>query len=96
MNNAGFLAKTTDMLLGILDEYVKPTLEQLCELKGIDISNGKMAEREIEQEVQATVEDPVDDIEDDEDDFYSGNIAGTVRAKNPYEVEQAALNIVKN
>lgn len=96
MNNAGFLAKTTDMLLGILDEYVKPTLEQLCELKGIDISNGKMAEKEIEQEVQATVEDPVEDIEDDEDDFYSGNIAGTVRAKNPYEVEQAALDIVKN
>ena len=97
-NNAGFLEKTTDMLLDILDDYIVPTFEQLCEVKGINILSGELSKMEPEQEVVSDndTEIPAEAVEDDEDDFFSTGAAGTVRTKNPFEVEQAAVNILKN
>ena len=99
-NSAGFLEKTTDMLLDILDDYIAPTFEQLCEAKGINVESGEIEkgsdDEYVDSDTGEVTSSEEEGIEDDEDDFFSNGAAGTVRAKNPHEVAQATENILKN
>lgn len=97
-NGAQFLDRDRDMLLAILREYIKPSFEDLCRSHGVDPTSTTpphIATTDSGKEVAA--EEPVDaGVEDDDDFFVSSDKAGTIRAKNPYEVEIAIANALKD
>ena len=90
-----FLDKDKDMLLGIANEYIVPSFEDLCRQKGIDPANIQAASSAIINSKKAhaaeseeeTFEEP---LEDDEDFFgnLGVNTQGIV-AKSPVEVVDA-------
>lgn len=98
-NGAQFLERDKDMLLSIIREYINPTFEDLCIGHGIDPTASVAPHVEVpEAETSTSVEPEVEGsgVEDDDDFFVSSSLAGTVRAKNPYEVEIAIANALKD
>lgn len=87
---ANFLPRDTEMLLAIIREYITPSFEDLCAGHGIAAT---VAAKTPEVE---TVADEGPGVEDDDDFFVSSDKAGTVRAKNPYEVEVAIASAIKD
>jgi hypothetical protein len=90
-----FLPRDIDMLLAILKSYVKPTFEKLCAERGIDPAAAKVTTASAET---SSTKEPevVSDVEDDADFFTSSKGAGSARVKNPYEVEIAIANAIKD
>ena len=96
-SGARFLPRDEEMLLSILREYIEPDFTDLCAAYGIDASSAKIPEPEIAPEATTADSATSDlDLEDDDDFFVSSSLAGTVRAKNPYEVELAINNAIKD
>jgi hypothetical protein len=98
-NGARFLPRDEEDLLKILREYINPTFEDLCAGHGIDPHSTEPPKVKTDPKADAadtedSVSDP--DLEDDDDFFTSSAHAGKVRAKNPYEVELAIADAVKN
>ena len=99
-NGAQFLNRDRDMLLAILREYIKPTFADLCKGHGIDPTSAeppKVVTDSKASGAEDTTGTPADSgVEDDDDFFTSSDKAGTIRAKNPYEVEVAIANALKD
>lgn len=97
-NGSKFLDKDKDMLLAILREYISPTFENLCTGHGIDPNaiEAPHVETPAAEKAAPEVEKPEVGVEDDDDFFTSSSLAGAARAKNPYEVEMAIANAVKD
>jgi hypothetical protein len=98
-DGAKFLDRDTEMILKILNEYVKPSFEDLCTGHGIDPASIETlktgtATTPAEEAPAATPEGP--GVEDDDYFFTDRGRAGTIRAKNPYEVELAVANVTKD
>jgi hypothetical protein len=98
-DGAKFLDRDTEMILKILNEYIKPSFEDLCTGHGIDPASIETlktgtATTPAEEAPAATPEGP--GVEDDDDFFTDRGRAGTIRAKNPYEVELAVANVTKD
>jgi hypothetical protein len=91
-----FLVRDIDMLMAILKDYINPTFEKLCADRGIDPSAAKVATPKKETSSEAEEADVGGGVEDDDDFFTSSKGAGTVRVKNPYEVELAIANAIKD
>lgn len=90
---SNFLDKDKEMLLDILKDYIKPSFEDLCASHSIDLSSSGIATT---SEIESPAVDEGPGIEDDDDFFVSSDLAGKVRAKNPYEVELAIANAIKS
>ena len=88
---AGFLPRDKEMLLAIIKEYITPSFEDLCAGHGIAAT---IAAKTPEVETAAADEGP--GVEDDDDFFVSSDKAGTIGAKNPYEVEMAIASAIKD
>jgi hypothetical protein len=89
-NGSKFLKRDIDMLVSIIRDYVKPSFEDLR--AGCDVDLAAPApthEDSLEAEVAA-------EVEDDDDFFPSAGSKGSIRAKNPYEVEVTVLNALKD
>lgn len=99
-NSSDFLSRDIDMFLAILREYISPTFEELCRSRGIDPTAGivKKTEPAVSAPVTAAPDSVEDDlgVEDDDDFFVSSGMVGKIRAKNPYEVEIAMTNMLKD
>lgn len=97
-HSSDFLEHDIEMLLAILKEYIKPSFEDLCTGHGIDPSSATPPHVDSGKPKEPETEEPADtgaDLEDDDDFFTDRGRAGTVRAKNPYEVELAIANALK-
>jgi hypothetical protein len=96
-HSSDFLPRDVEMFLSILREYVEPTFEMLCRSRGIDPA--ATVKPALATPAAAAAEEAPEDvgpgIEDDDDFFHGSALAGTVRAKNPYEVEIAMSNLIK-
>ena len=84
------------MLLSILRDYIKPSLEDLCAGFGIDPASGTVASGPEVEPTEVASKEAGPDIEDDDDFFVASGMAGKVRAKNPYEVEMAVASAIKD
>lgn len=94
-----FLPRNVEMFEAILREYITPSFEDLCVGHGIDLESGtiaKPAAAEVPAATATAAEDDGPGFEDDDDFFVSSSMAGKVRAKNPYEVEVAITNAIKD
>jgi hypothetical protein len=91
-----FLPRKIDDLLAILKSYIKPTFEKLCADRGIDPAAAKVATPSTGAETSVEEPETASSLEDDDDFFTSSKGAGTVRVKNPYEVEVAIANAIKD
>ena len=87
-----FLKRDIEMLLGIIREYISPSFEDLCLGHDIDPDKGFISPELAPEE--STAAEP--GIEDDDDFFVASDLKGTVRVKNPYEVEVAILDALKD
>jgi predicted transcriptional regulator len=97
-NGAKFLDRDTETLVKILREYIKPSFEDLCRSHGIDPTATTAPRIDTPTSDKSKPEEaPADSsVEDDDDFFVSSDKAGTIRAKNPYEVEIAITNALKD
>ena len=100
LRTSGFLDKDIEMFNSILDGYVIPTFEMLCTGFGIDPASGVLAAKPVADEPATAAADESEDegswLEDDEDFFPGASGKGKVRAKNPYEVELAIADAIKD
>jgi hypothetical protein len=95
--SSDFLEPNVEMLLSILKGYIKPSFEELCKGHGIDPALGTI--KAPASTTKPTKEpDAVEgtDIEDDDDFFVKSDMAGKVRAKQPYEIEAAVTAAIKD
>jgi hypothetical protein len=87
-----FMPRDVEMLLSIAREYIVPSFETLCKGRGLDATS-------IASPAATTETDYFDDFagEEDDDDFFaaSSDLKGKVRAKNPYEVEVAIADAIR-
>jgi hypothetical protein len=91
--SSDFLKKSIDMLLDILRDYVKPSFETLCAEYEVEADKKAIAAA---TPAEPTVEPKSPDLEDDDDFFPAASAKGTVRAKNPYEVDMAIASALKD
>lgn len=102
-----FLQKDKDMLLGIADEYVVPSFEELCRKKGIDPTNISNAGNAITDAAKAKAAQEIlgkeaedtgaEDIEDDEDFFSTApNGPSGAKVKSAVEVVDAIKKAAAN
>jgi hypothetical protein len=96
-NSSDFLPRDVEMFLTILNGYVEPTFEMLCRGRGIDPAAITEKKPFLATAPEATTESEAEDasIEDDKSFFVDSPLTGKVRAKNPYEVEIAMTNLIK-
>ena len=89
-----FLKRDVEMLLNIVREYISPSFEDLCVGHDLDPTKGFVPPAAADE----VKDDDVNELgyEDDDDFFTSSELKGTIRAKNPYEVEVAVLNAIKD
>ena len=92
---ARFLPRDEKNLLEILKEYITPTFESLCKSYGVDIvATAKPETTAAETPIMTKSADL--ELEDDDDFFPHAHLVGKVRAKNPYEVETAINDALKD
>ena len=96
-NSSDFLSRDIDMFVAILREYISPTFEELCRSRGFDPAAGAVKPAAAPASAAPAAEaEPGDGVEDDDDFFVTSDMAGKIRAKNPYEVEIAMSNMLKD
>ena len=100
---SGFLQVDIDRLLEILSRYTKPTFEELCQAKKIDIdgiapkevaeaSKEPAKEKEPEEKSEEEPEDE-EEIEDDDDFFANSGVTGAAGIKTETP-NQTIANII--
>lgn len=92
-NTSGLLEKDKEKLSNILDDYVIPSFEDLCDAKGINIKTGEIKHEEPVDNADIYEDEAYDE---DEDEFFTTSNTGKLRAKNPYEVETAIDQVISD
>lgn len=97
-NSSGFLQVDIDRLIEILSRYRKPTFEELCRSKNINIEEPAREEPETETTEIEVSDEPVEeepkDIEDDDDFFTNSGVSANganVKTETP---SQTISNII--